>query len=131
MGYPLWLIRHRFSRLINMTQDDPGLARIVAQFKRFDVETSRAAYVTVDCCNSDPIARLCPIPNTDRFELFYWSNTDGRWRTLGNVGRMKLMLESAREIVENDPMYRVPRSVTPPKLAKVELSGHGSVKHAY
>jgi hypothetical protein len=23
---------------------------------------------------------------------------------------MKLMLESAREIVENDPMYRVPRA---------------------
>jgi hypothetical protein len=39
-----------------------------------------------------------------------WSNTDGRWRTFGNFGRMKLMLESAREIVENDPMYRVPHA---------------------
>jgi hypothetical protein len=110
MGYRLWLIRHRFGRLINMTQDDPVLARIVAQFKRFDVETSRGAYVIVDRRTSDPIARLRPIPNTDRFELFYWSNTDGRWRTFGNFGRMKLMLESAREIIENDPMYRVPRA---------------------
>jgi hypothetical protein len=45
---------------------------------------------------------------------------------------MKLMLESAREIVENDPdVSRPARSVTPPKLAKVGLSGHGSVKHAH
>ena len=72
--------------------------------------SSRGAYVIVDRRTSDPIARLRPIPNTDRFELFYWSNTDGRWRTFGNFGRMKLMLESAREIVENDPMYRVPRA---------------------
>ena len=49
-------------------------------------------------------------PDTDRFELFYWSNVKGRWTTFGNLGRMKLMLESAHEIVENDPMFRVPRS---------------------
>ena len=47
------------------------------------------------------------IPDTDRFELFYWSNVKGRWTTFGNLGRMKLMLESAHEIVENDPMFRV------------------------
>jgi len=51
-----------------------------------------------------------PIPDTDRFELFYWSNVKGRWTTFGNLGRMKLMLESAHEIVENDPMFRIPRS---------------------
>jgi hypothetical protein len=49
-------------------------------------------------------------PRTDRFELFYWSNAKGRWTTFGNMGRMKLMLESAREIVENDPMFRIPRA---------------------
>jgi nucleotide-binding universal stress UspA family protein len=47
---------------------------------------------------------------TDRFELFYWSNTKGRWTTFGNMGRMKLTLKSAHEIVENDPIFRVPRS---------------------
>jgi hypothetical protein len=56
------------------------------------------------------VARLRPIPNTDRFELFYWSNVKGRWTTFGNLGRMKLMLESAREIVEDDPMFRIVRS---------------------
>ena len=56
-----------------------------------------------------PHRRLRPIPDTDRFELFYWSNVKGRWTTFGNLGRMKLMLESAHEIVENDPMFRLPR----------------------
>jgi hypothetical protein len=40
---------------------------------------------------------------------FYWSNVKGRWATLGNMGRMKLMLESAHEIIENDPMFRISR----------------------
>jgi hypothetical protein len=53
---------------------------------------------------------LRPIPETDRFELFYWSDTKGRWTTFGNLGRMKLMLESAHEIVESDPMFRIPRA---------------------
>jgi len=57
-----------------------------------------------------PIARLRPIPDTDRFELFYWSNVKGRWTTFGNLGRMKLMLKSAHEIVESDPMFRIPRA---------------------
>jgi hypothetical protein len=38
------------------------------------------------------------------------TNAKGRWTTFGNMGRMKLMLESAREIVENDPMFRIPRA---------------------
>jgi hypothetical protein len=54
---------------------------------------------------SNPVARLRPIPGTDRFELFYWSNVKDRWTTFGNMGRIKLMLESAHEIVENDPMF--------------------------
>ena len=52
----------------------------------------------------------CPIPDPDRFELFYWSNVKERWTTFGNLGRMKLRLDSAHEIVENDPMFRVQRS---------------------
>src|SRR5271169_518375 len=81
-----------------------------AQFMRHDIEWSRGAYMIIDRRTANPIARLRPIPETDRFELFYWSNVKGRWTTFGNLGRMKLMLESAHEIVENDPMFRVPRS---------------------
>ena len=93
-----------------MTKPNPALAEIAAQFRRHDVEWSRGAYVIIDRRTANPIARLRPIPDTDRFELFYWSNAKGRWTTFGNLGRMKLMLESAHEIVENDPMFRIPRA---------------------
>jgi len=93
-----------------MTKPDATLAQIAAQFARHDVEKSGGGYLILDRRTSDPVARLRAIPETDRFELFYWSNTKGRWTTFGNLGRMKLMLESAHEIVENDPMFRIPRS---------------------
>jgi hypothetical protein len=83
------------------------LAKITAQFTKF-VKPSRGAYMIVDRRTSNPIARLLPIPDTDRFELFYWSNVKGRWTTFDNAGRMKLTLKNAHE--ENDPMFRVSRS---------------------
>jgi len=76
------------------------LTEIAAQFMRHDIEWSRGAYMIIDRRTANHIARLRPIPDTDRFELFYWSNVKGRWTTFGNLGRMKLMLESAHEIVE-------------------------------
>lgn len=93
-----------------MTKPDPTLALIAAQFTRHNVERSGGAYMILDRRTSNPVARLRPIPATDRFELFYWSNVKARWTTFGNLGRMKLMLQSAREIVENDPMFRVPHA---------------------
>lgn len=96
--------------LNGMNKPAPPLTQIAARFKRHDVEWSRGAYMIINRRTANPIARLRPIPDTDRFELFYWSNVKGRWTTFGNLGRMKLMLESAHEIVENDPMFRVPHS---------------------
>jgi hypothetical protein len=93
-----------------MVDSDPMLALIAAQFTHHDVEKSGSAYSIVDRRTSNPVARLRPIPHTDRFELFYWSNVKGRWTTFGNMGRMKLMLNSAHDIVENDPTFRIPRS---------------------
>jgi hypothetical protein len=90
-----------------MSKPDPTLAQIAAQFTQHNVEKSGTAYTILDRRTSNPVARLRPIPDTDRFELFYWSNVKGRWTTFGNMGRMKLMLESAHEIVENDPMFRI------------------------
>ena len=92
-----------------MTKPDPILNQIAARFKKFDIEPSRGGYTLVDRHTANPIARLRPIPDTDRFELFYWSGSKGRWTTFGNMGRMKLMLDSAYEIIENDPIFRVPR----------------------
>jgi hypothetical protein len=96
--------------MTGMTKPDPALAKIAAQFTRHDVEWSRGAYLIIDRRTANPIARLRSIPDTDRFELFYWSNVKGHWTTFGNLGRMKLMIESAHEIVENDPMFRIPRA---------------------
>ena len=93
-----------------MTKPDPTLAQIAAQFTKFDVKASRGGYTILDRRTSNPVARLRPIPNTDRFELFYWSNLKARWTTFGNMGRMKLMIESAHEIVKNDPLFRMPRT---------------------
>jgi hypothetical protein len=93
-----------------MAEPDATLNLIAAQFTRYNVEKSGGRYVIVDCRTADPVARLRPIEGTDRFELFYWSNVKERWTTFGNMGRMKLTLESAHEIVEGDPMFRVPRS---------------------
>ena len=91
-----------------MTKPDPILALIAARFTCHNVEKSGSGYTIVDRRTSNPVARLRPVPHTDRFELFYWSNATGRWTTFGNLGRMKLMLESAHEIVESDPMFRIP-----------------------
>ena len=92
-----------------MSKPDPTLAQIAAQFTRHSVEKSGGAYLILDRLTANAVARLRPIPDTDRFELFYWSNLKGRWTTFGNLGRMKLMLENAQEIVENDPMFRISR----------------------
>ena len=91
-----------------MTKPDLALSQIAAQFTQHNVG-SRGAFMIIDRRTTNPIARLRPIPDTDRFELFYWSNVKGRWATFGNLGRMKLMLKSAHEIVESDPMFRIPR----------------------
>ena len=93
-----------------MTKSDPMLAQIAAQFTHHNVEKSGGEYLILDRRTSNPVARLRPILGTDRFELFYWSNVKGRWTTFGNMGRMKLMLESAHDIVENDQMFRIART---------------------
>ena len=64
----------------------------------------------VDRRSSDPIARLRPIPGTDRFELLYLVKYRWLLAYVWQLCAMKLMLESAREIVESDPIYRVPRA---------------------
>ena len=96
--------------VVRMTKPDPTLALIAAQFTRHNVEKSGSGYALIDRRSSNPVARLRPIKGTDRFELLYWSSLNGRWKTFGNMGRMKLMLASAREIVESDPMFRLPAS---------------------
>ena len=59
---------------------------------------------------SSPVARLRLIPATDCFALFHWSNgKKGRWTTFGHIGRGNRMIESAHEIVADDPIFVIPR----------------------
>ena len=93
-----------------MTKPDPTLAQIAARFTRHNVEKSGGAYTILDRRTSNPVARLRLVLDADRFELLYWSNVKNRWASFGNLGRMKLTIESAHEIVENDPVFRIPRN---------------------
>jgi len=90
-----------------MTAPDPYLAEIAARFETFDVQASRGGYTLHHRRSRIAVARLRPIPDSDRFELFYWSAVRGRWRTFGDFGRLKLTLERAHEIVHAEPIFHL------------------------
>ena len=93
-----------------MPEPDPTLDQIVALFRGLEVVKSRGGYTLYDGRNGHPVARLKPIPQSDRFELFYWSLVRERWYTFGDFGRLKLTLEHAHEIVENETIFHIPGS---------------------
>ena len=90
-----------------MTEPDPALATIAAMFRDLDVVKSRGGYTLVDPASSAALARLKPIPQSDRFELFYWSDMRGRWRTFGDFGRLRLTLERAHEIFRGETIFHI------------------------
>jgi hypothetical protein len=88
-----------------MTGSDPILGMIATMFHDLDVAKSRGGYTLVDPHSGTPRARLKPIPQSDRFELFYWSDMRGRWRTFGDFGRLWLTLDRANEVFRNEPIF--------------------------
>ena len=88
-----------------MTEPDPILGMIAAMFPDLAVVKSRGGYTLIDPHSGTPLARLKPIPQSDRFELFYWSDMTGRWRTFGDFGRLRLTLERAHEVFRNEPIF--------------------------
>ncbi len=90
-----------------MTEPDPALATIAAMFADLEVVKSGGGYTLVDPRSGAPLARLKPFPQSDRFELFYWSNMRGRWRTFGDFGRLRLTLERARESFREETIFHV------------------------
>jgi hypothetical protein len=93
--------------LATMTEPDPTLVVIAAMFAEFDVAKSRGGYNLLDRQSGTPLARLKVIPQSDRFELFYWSHVNGRWRSFGDFGRLRLTLERATEIVRAEPIFHI------------------------
>ncbi len=90
-----------------MTEPDPTQAAIAATFADLDVVKSRGGYTLVDSRSGAPLARLKPFPQSDRFELFYWSDSRGRWRTFGDFGRLRLTLERANEIFREETIFHI------------------------
>jgi hypothetical protein len=90
-----------------MTEPDPTLAAIAATFPDLEIAKSRGGYTLVDPSTDNPTARLKPIPQTDRFKLFYWSVVRGRWRTFGDFGRLNLTLDRARQIFRAEPIFHI------------------------
>ena len=90
-----------------MTEPDPALAAIAAMFADLEVMKSRGGYTLVDPRSGAQLARLKPFPQSDHFELFYWSTMRGRWRTFGDFGRLRLTLERAREIFQEETIFRI------------------------
>jgi hypothetical protein len=88
-----------------MTGPDPIRDLIATMFHDLDVAKSRGGYTLVDPHSDTPLARLKPIPQSDRFELLYWSDIRGRWCTFGDFGCLRLTLERASEVFRNEPIF--------------------------
>ncbi len=54
-----------------MPSSDPIRDRIAAALTEFDVQKIRGRYTVVERRGGRAVARLKPIPDVDRFELFY------------------------------------------------------------
>lgn len=89
-----------------MTPFDATQADIAAKFGGVDVRKLRGGYTLLERHSGRPVARLKPIPESDRFELFYWSLARNAWRTFGDFGRLKLTLDRAHEIFTTETVFR-------------------------
>ncbi len=92
-----------------MTPSDPIRDRIAAVLTELDVQKIRGRYTIVEHRGGRAVARLKPIPDTDRFELFYWSFARDRWTTFGPLGPMRLEINDVVDILRHDPMFRIKR----------------------
>ena len=88
-----------------MTEPNPTHVMIAATFAGLEVVKSRGGYTLVDPGRGTPLARLKPIPQSDRFELFYWSDMRERWRTFGDFGPLRLTLERATRSSGRKPSF--------------------------
>jgi hypothetical protein len=82
---PLFPEPYRSATLPAMTAPDPALAQIAARFDSFTVKGSRGGYTLHDRQSGTAVARLKPIPDSDRFELLLVR----RPRPLANLRRLR------------------------------------------
>jgi hypothetical protein len=87
-----------------MTEPDPILGMVATMFHDLDVTKTRGGYTLVHPLSGTPLARLKPIPQSDRFELVYCSDMRRRWRTFGDFGRTSLALQRANVVFRAEPI---------------------------
>jgi len=90
-----------------MPPPDPIGDRIAAAFDNPRRPKTRGGYTLTERRGGRPMARIKPLSDTDRFELFCWFFARGRWKTFGDFGRHRLELDDAATIVRADPMFRI------------------------
>jgi hypothetical protein len=93
-----------------VTKIDLTLAQIAAQFTQFDVAKSRGGYMILDRRIVKPRRATASHSLRRSIRGLLLVECQGRWTTFGNIGRLNLMIESAHEIVANDPISRTPLS---------------------
>jgi hypothetical protein len=91
-----------------MSSPDPNVTKIAQAFKGLDVFKARGSYTLRERGAKRPAARLKPIPDTDRFELFYWSLAKQGWRTFGDFGRLRPPSNAPTEIFHAEHIFRIP-----------------------
>jgi hypothetical protein len=81
--------------------------RVGLGFKRLKSVIGLHGPPGIDERSARPYVLAQPIPQSDRFELFYWSDMRGRWRTFGDFGRLRLTLERAHEIFREETIFHI------------------------
>lgn len=97
------------ARSLALPPPDPIGDRIAAAFSAFEIRKIRGGYPLAEPRTGRPVARIKPLPDTYRFESFYWSRARQRWKTFGPFGSMRLKYDEVADIIQNDPMFRIRR----------------------
>lgn len=88
-----------------MGSDDPVIGRIAAHpWPRGGVEARRVrgGYTLTSTCTGAPIARLKPLPSSDRLEVLWWRRD--AWGPAGPFGAV-LPLDDALAFIADEPAF--------------------------
>jgi hypothetical protein len=75
--------------------------------RRHQVEAIRAnnGITVVDRRTGASVARLTPVPGTDRYTVRWWSDVRGRWMPADALGDIRLTLEEAGPSIAEDSVF--------------------------
>jgi hypothetical protein len=68
-------------------------------------ERRNRGYTLFDAESGQPVARLRPAGQEDRFEVLYWSLWKEQWTRAGPLGRAVVTIERALEIIAAEDIF--------------------------